>query len=225
MRIQSGHKQCAFNANQIRIMGIVWRGLCHWPRYRKEIALPKLTCCCSLTPGHNSSYWRDGPSPPWLPNLAYYSSSRRSNWSEKSGWQLKSHKRSILSDLCQIVWTPEMILQSTFSRILACSGWQERVNANRYNSATLRFHHWICSALCSSKPTLPYGCIDAWLGPLSSKLVNNCVIYIYYIGAWNRPIKLVRRGGIYFDVPPQCSTPDTTCMVNGYVAMDTVVPS
>ena len=23
------------------------------------------------------------------------------------------------------------------------------------------------------------------------------------------PIKLVRRGGIYFDVPPQCSTPDT----------------
>ena len=33
--------------------------------------------------------------------------------------------------------------------------------------------------------------------------------YIYYIGAWNGPIKLVRRGGIYFDVPPQCSTPDT----------------
>ena len=29
-----------------------------------------------------------------------------------------------------------------------------------------------------------------------------------YIGAWNGPIKWVRRGGIYFDVPPQCSTPD-----------------
>ena len=35
----------------------------------------------------------------------------------KSGWQLKSHKWNTYSDWRNIVWTPEMILQSTFSPI------------------------------------------------------------------------------------------------------------
>ena len=48
-----------------------------------------------------------------------------------------------------------------------------------------------------------------YLVTLHADPCNKSYIYIYYIGTCNGPIKLVRRGGIYFDVPPQCSIPDT----------------
>ena len=59
------------------------------------------------------------------------------------------------------------------------------------------FHADLCNWASEVSPTL--GC--------SIEISRD--IYIYYIGALNGPIKLVRRGGIYFYVPPQCSIPDT----------------
>ena len=72
----------------------------------------------------------------------------------------------------------------------ACSVWRgvafyPRAQASRVIGRAKRAPHWGCSIEISRD------------------------IYIYYIGTRNGPIKLVRRGGIYFDVPPQCSTPDT----------------
>ena len=81
----------------------------------------------------------------------------RLSFSLKNGWQNKLRNRSTSPKLRRTVSIPEVILQSSFSRIVISLSKQKRMNAHGHNSATSYFDNETSGAFYSWELTLPRG--------------------------------------------------------------------